>query len=904
MAKAPTNMPPGTISGDTETPLAPATSAQNPGQTPGQTPGQANDEDGAQSSRESKKAGSSADAGAFAAMARRSRSRSEDKLFLVAVGASAGGLEPLQAFFTAFKKPENTAFVVIQHLSPDYKSMMGELLGRNTELPITTVEDGTQIRGGNVYLIPPKYNIYLRDRRTFGVTPKLSGVVNLPIDVFISSAAGFYNEHMVAIILSGTGSDGVRGVVEVNAAGGLTLAQNPETAQFDGMPNSAIATGFIDDIGDAEYLARRMIKHITGSNGRIPLRESEGNGDDFSGEVKLADVLHELKLRTGIPFDEYKKSTVARRIERRMALKHASSLAAYLQVLRNEPDELDTLRRETLIGVTSFFRDPESFDALKEAIEEVVKNKRTGESLRIWIAGCSTGEEAYSIAMIADECLQQTSKVIELKIFATDLEQTYLDVATSGTYPESIGMEVSEKRLNRYFTRVGESLRIRPELRKSVIFAKHNMISDAPFTKVDVVSCRNALIYFESELQERVLKRFQYALGVNGILFLGSSESLGHLQRDFTVVNSGARLFRTLRPAVLSLEALQTDTIALSRGRARTRSNTDVDLNNPVDRARQALLDTLAPPSLLLARSREVIHIFGDVSPFLKLPRGEATLDASRMLDSTAASALLKLLKMREAEDYDGEILSSQPLKLVGSENRFFRLRLLPMREQPKHQGMQLLAFTDVEFAGTTEVSESPVENADSKVEVLQSELTLTRQNLQNTIEELEASNEELQATNEELLASNEELQSTNEELQSVNEELYTVNSEYQEKIRILDRVNEDLDTMATATGIPTLFLDEHINIVRFTPSITGIYQLRDSDIGRALEEFSNKIGFDNLAGEARAALAKQEPRELMWNVSDDTQMLIRVVPYSETAYGSKALVIMFIDVATQRDPR
>lgn len=816
--------------------------------------------------------------------------------YLVAIGASAGGLEPLQSFFGALDELENTALVVIQHLSPDYKSMMGELLGRSTPLPISTVEDGTRVEAGKVYLIPPRFNIYLRDKQTFGLAPKPAGVVNLPIDVFISSAAGFYHQQMVAIVLSGTGSDGVRGVVEVNAAGGLALAQSPESAQFDGMPNSAIATGFIDAVGDPAQLATRIGQHIARRNGRIPLPERDG--DDFSSETTLGDVLRELKLRTGIPFDEYKRSTVARRIERRMALKHTASLAAYLQVLRNEPDELDTLRRETLIGVTSFFRDPEAFEALKVSVREIVANKRSGEVLRVWVAGCSTGEEAYGIAMLADECLRETSKVIELKIFATDLEQTYLDVATAGAYPESIRSEVSEERLKRAFSRSGDQLRIRPELRRSVIFARHNMISDAPFTKMDVVTCRNTLIYFESELQERVLKRFQYALSVNGVLFLGSSESLGRLQRDFTVLDPAARVFKTLRPAALSLEALQTDTKHLAPGRLRARRADAGDTDDPVQRGRQLVLESLAPPSLLLSRSREVIHIFGDVTPYLKLPRGDATLDASRMLDASAASALLKLMKQREAQDYDGQLLQSQPLKLADTTNRFFRLRLLPLGDAPAQSGLQVLAFTEVEFAGDDEGAARPGNSLDAKVEVLQSELTVTRQNLHNTIEELEASNEELQATNEELLASNEELQSTNEELQSVNEELYTVNSEYQEKIRILDRVNEDLDTMATATGIPTLFLDEHIHIVRFTPSITGIYPLRDSDIGRALEEFSNKIGFEDLARKAREVLANQESREFFWAATEGAPMLIRIVPYSETAYGSKALVIMFIDVA------
>lgn len=824
-----------------------------------------------------------------------------EQFHLVAIGASAGGLEPLQSFFGALDPPKNTAFVVIQHLSPDYKSMMGELLGRNTKLPITTVEDGTVIEAGSIYLIPPRFNIFLRDKNTFGVSPKPSGVVNLPIDVFVASAAGFYHEQMVAIILSGTGSDGVRGVVEVNAAGGLALAQSPESAQFDGMPNSAIATGFIDDSGDPEYLAHCVTRHLELRDGHVPL--PEGDREVGDGEVKLSDVLHELKIRTGIPFDQYKKSTVARRVERRMALRHCTSLGDYLDIMRREPDELDTLRRETLIGVTSFFRDPESFSALKAALKDIVRGKRTGEALRIWIAGCSTGEEAYSIAMLADECIGESQKVLELKIFATDLEQSYLDVASTGTYPESIRSEVPDARLQRFFSRVGDQLRVRPELRKTVIFARHNMISDAPFTKVDLVSCRNTLIYFESELQETVLKRFQYALGVNGVLFLGSSESLGRLQRDFTVLNSGARIFKALRPAVLSLEALQTEHKNVDTPRRRVGGGgVDLNVNNPVQEAQQVLLESLAPPSLLLSSSREIMHIFGDVTPFMKLPKGEATLDASRMLDATAASALLDLLKQRDTEG-QGADLVSQPLKLDMDSSRFHRLRLQPVRGGGRTQGMYLLAFTEVEFAGGDDLPREGGGGAsDAKVEVLQSELALTRQNLQNTIEELEASNEELQATNEELLASNEELQSTNEELQSVNEELYTVNSEYQEKIRILDRVNEDLDTMAMATGIPTLFLDEKINIVRFTPTITDIYQLRDSDIGRALDEFSSRIGLDDLPQHARAALGGQDTVELVHETGERGRMLVRIVPYSETAYGSRALVVMFIDVAHLED--
>jgi two-component system CheB/CheR fusion protein len=817
---------------------------------------------------------------------------------LVVVGASAGGLEPLRAFFEALQSPGDAAFVVIQHLSPDYKSMMGELLGRSTKMNIHVVDENMPIEAGKIYLIPPAYNIFVRPDAHFELQPKIQGVVNLPIDIFATSAAQIFSNRLILVILSGTGSDGAQGVDAVKDAGGLCYAQSPESAQFDGMPNSALATGSIDWSGDATKLAERISATING--------EALCGGDDLLPahdpspyeRAALDDILRRLRGQFGIDFTDYKSNTIRRRIERRLETLNIPNLLAYADFVRSDDAELRILFQEFLIGVTSFFRDPAAFDMLKESLLELIRQKNDGDPLRVWIAGCSTGEEAYSVAILIHECLEETQKLLDVKIFATDAQQAYLDTAADGIYASSQCALMSKERLENYFQKTEENFRIKEIIRRYIIFAKHNMIYDAPFTKLDLVSCRNVLIYFNLSLQERVLKRFQYSLKENGLLFLGASESLGLLQREFFSLASNAKIYRVLRPGAVTIDALQTKPGQLAKLTAD--QSRDDRGRSVVERGRRTLLQEVAPPSLVLNERNEVLHVFGDVSEYVKLGIGDVSYDISRLVPGRVFAAIGALAR---TVSETGRAAQSAPIQNGNATSQtWFVLRLTPVAGAEGAEKVRLLSFIgrsggidkDVEDAAQSIDTGSA---SDAELEVMQRELLDARESLRNTVEELETSNEELQATNEELLASNEELQSTNEELQSVNEELYTVNSEYQEKIRILDRLNADLDTMTEATGIPSLFLNNKLEVSRFTGSLSGIFELRATDLGRSIGDFANKIGYNGLLDDAKKALATGQTKDVLWQTQTN-KFIIRHVPYLDTATDTLSLVMMFLDVS------
>lgn len=817
--------------------------------------------------------------------------------FVVALGASAGGLEALQDFFSALdpEQARPAAFIVVQHLSPDHKSMMPDLLTRSTCLPINVIEEGMPLVAGQVFLIPPSVTLRITPAGRFALRPKTPGVVSLPIDILFSSMAEVFKNNCIGVVLSGTGSDGTRGVVAINSVGGLTLAQTPSSAQFDGMPRSAIATGYVDEQGDARQLARRVLDYL---HGQVPepvlLHAPDGaSGPDQEG---YRAILEDLSTRTAIPFDQYKQSTVVRRIHRRMTIRHCASLTDYAKLLRGDPAELQTLRREVLIGVTRFFRDGPAFDELAKLLPDLLAHKAKGEALRIWSAGCSTGEEAYSLAILVHEAMQAAGLSLEVKIFATDVVQDYLDVASAGLYPATIEAELSPQRLEACFVRQGEMYRISPAIRRMVIFARHNVITDAPFTKVDLLVCRNTLIYFEASLQEKVIKRFQYALTDGGILFLGSSESLGPAARDFMILSSKNKIFRTLRPGALSLEALQIGRMDRAL-HVVSRPPGVADPATPMDRIKDALIDTLLPPSILLTETREIAHVFGDVSRFLRLPKGQATLDPARMMAPGASATLLQILAVARR---DRAPVFSAPIALgrpADGPVESFRIRAAPVAHEAPLDQLMVVTFLPVQAPTAVPDPADAPEVPSARIEMLEGELAITREHLQSTIEELEAANEELQAANEELLASNEELQSTNEELQSVNEELYTVNSEYQEKIQLLVKANADLDLMARAAAIPTIFVDSEIVLTRFTPDSRLIYDFRDTDIGRPLGDFSNKIGYATLPRDLGAVVQQRSGREVYWRTRDGTDYLIRMMPYSDGDGAVLGAVVAFIDI-------
>ncbi len=825
--------------------------------------------------------------------------------FVVGIGASAGGLDALERLFGALPADTGAAFVVVQHLSPDHKSMMDNLLARYTAMPVRVAEHDMPLAANAVFLIPPAKSMRVAGDRLL-LSPKPEHKLSLPIDIFFASMAEQCADRGIAVVLSGTGSDGSRGVPAVNAAGGFVFVQEPGSAKFDGMPRSAVGTGLADVVAPAEELALRLAAHLRtprSASLRLPA------GGTPAGLAEPLDGILELLLgSSGIDFRDYKPTTVLRRIERRMQVQRAPTLAAYRDQLAASADEQAVLRRELLIPVTRFFRDTEAFEQLAEQVmPALVTRDGSMAPVRVWVACCATGEEAYSIAMLFAEAFHKLGSMRPVKIFATDVEAQYLEQASAGVYPDTIAAEVSGERLERWFVERQGGWAVRPEIRQMVIFARHNLVADPPFTRMDLVSCRNALIYFQPAAQERAMRRLQYALVPGGHLLLGPSESLGVLHRDYTALPGRGKLFRLLRRDRMGL---QLDGGArhqpMAQRQALRRRATEGSGETPawVAAGQRQLLATYMPPSLLVGAGRELLHVYGDAGALLQIGAGQASLDVLKLLPREVAWAAALLLQAVVAE---GKADSAAPVRLgEGAAARHFRMvarRLAGEGAGDAAPGSTLLSFEPLERVAVG-ADEHAALNAEQRrrVETLQQELDLTHESLQATIEELETANEELQATNEELMASNEELQSTNEELQSVNEELYTVNAEYQEKVDVLNSVNADLENVAKATATPTLFVDDTLRLMRFTPELTQIFKVREGDRGRSIEDFACTLDYPELHADLRRTLAERVVTEREVKSRDGPWWLARIQPYAALAPGSMKAVMSFVDITSVKD--
>jgi two-component system CheB/CheR fusion protein len=824
--------------------------------------------------------------------------------YVIAVGASAGGLDALERFFQSLPVQTGAAFVVIQHLSPDHKSMMGNLLGRYTAMPVVTVEDGMTIEPDRIYLIPPASMMSVAGTE-LQLRPKSPRGLALPIDLFFSSLARAYGNRAIGVVLSGTGSDGTRGAVAINDAGGLLLSQDPESAKFDGMPRSVIATGLVDAILPPEELGPRILDHISHApRERIPRPSSNIS---YDREGALEEALHLLHHQGGINFRDYKPATVMRRIERRMQVRHVGDLESYVRLLDGDTSELHALRRELLIPVTNFFRDAEAFETLAEkVILPIVEEHRENQPIRAWVPGVSTGEEAYSIAILFAEAFDKIRRWPDFKLFATDVEQHNVDTGSAGMFSESIAAEVSPERLERFFYKRGNHYVVKGDIRHNIVFAKHNLLEDPPFTRMDLVSCRNLLIYFRNEAQERVLRRLQYALAPGGYLFLGSSETISSIQHDFSAVSSKYKLYRILRHGTPPLEPQSPiGRIGASSHRAgspRLRASSDAAA---IDAGQAVLLRSYAPVSLLLNARQELMHVFGDVSRYLTIGEGSATLDIGKLLPGSIAPVAQALLhKVSVSKEPTGSDILQ--VKLADRSSDRLRLVVRPV-VQDGGDGCLMLSLEPEPMLQATDDGES-VQTLDlsaesaSRLETLERELAVTRESLQATIEELETANEELQATNEELMASNEELQSSNEELQSVNEELYTVNSENQEKIEILNRLNADLDSMAKAAAIATLFVDHDLKLTRFTPEATKLFKIREADLGRPIDDFTNLLDYPDFFAELKKTIHDGEMLQREVPSTTGRVYLARVLPYAVRTGAPRGAVATFIDITTLRD--
>lgn len=820
--------------------------------------------------------------------------------FIVGIGASAGGLEAIERFFDNTPNNTNMAFVIVQHLSPDYKSLMDELLARHTNMSIQAVENGIYVEPNHIYLLPPRKNIILVDGCLNLIEQNPKRGVNLPIDLFFQSLASDVGARAIGVILSGTGSDGSRGVPAISDARGLVVVQDLDTAAFDGMPRSASATGLADIVCPPEKMPELICAFAAD-----PEHFERGQlsyGQPRADRTDRQQLFHMFRRKYGIDFSLYKPATIDRRLQRRIDLSNCHDLESYLELLESNNEEFDLLYHDLLVEVTEFFRDPQAFIFMKtEIVAKLVEASNRNEEIRVWVPGCATGEEAYTIAMVFRDCAEQMGRNPRVKIFASDVHQSSLDHASVGIYStESI--EHLPENMKRFFSEYdNERSLIAQEIRQMVVFAGHDVTRDPPFTRIDMVSCRNLLIYLEPDAQKRVLALFHFALKTGGTLFLGPSESVGELAREFEVLDQNWRFYRKLRDIRLP----EMSRIPMSVPSMNVIPRKPIIADREDDGwlrqvAYEDLLSKYVPPSLLVNEFDEVVHSFGDARKLLTQPEGRPTLNVVKMLEGDLKAALSAALHRAKREQK--KVIFTD----IRNGEKFYNLIVEPWSRGSRT--LLMVCFEPIEPRQEPEVlTEDQIttfqssDGTSQRIVELERELDYSRQSLQATVEELETSNEELQSTNEELIASNEELQSTNEELHSVNEELYTVNVEHQRKIGELTQVNNDLSNLMTSSNIGTIFLDRDLRIRRFTPAISTAFHVLEQDIGRPIDHIAYNLESPDLMDSILKVLECENPIELEVKNREGHTYLQRIQPYRSGTGEVQGVVLTYDDITAVR---
>jgi two-component system CheB/CheR fusion protein len=808
----------------------------------------------------------------------------------VGIGASAGGLDPIEKFFDNLPADTGTAFVIVQHLSPDFKSLMDELLARHTSMPIHLVEDGMLVEPNHVYLIPSRKEMIISQGRLLLSDRSAQKELTLPIDVFFRSLAQDCGTRAVAIVLSGGGSDGSRGIRDVREAGGLIMVQDADSAQFDGMPKTALEAGVAQWVLPPQEMPRVLTDHVRTPAATLARTAPRG----------LDAVYRMLQTEFGLDFTNYKPSTVTRRIERRIQLASTPDMDEYIERLRRDRNELDVLYRDLLIGVTRFFRDGQAFERLETRVLPDLLRRATPDSpLRVWVPGCATGEEPYSFAIALRELMAEVGER-PVKIFATDVHRGSLERAARGIYHADAVAQVSPERLERYFLRSGDDYQVIPDLRQMVVFAHHDVIKDAPFTRIDLVSCRNLLIYFQNNVQLKVLSLFHFALTRGGVLVLGPSESPGSLVKDFETLDSHWKVYRKHVDRRMSVD-MQRHGPTYDQARTVTAPGLSAAAPKP-STARllgtyDALLDEVLPPSFLVSEHGELIHVFGGASRFLRPRDGRQGLDVLDFVEGELRVVLMGGLKRAMQETAPIAFQGVRFDAPGGQQSLKVTLRRIPQRDDGSAHVLVSFATADAESAQPQEKTIDLDEVSRGQLAMLGAELITTKESLQAAIEELQSTNEELQASNEELQASNEELQSTNEELQSVNEELYTVNAEYQRKITELTELTNDMDNLLSSTEVGTIFLDRDLTIRKFTPQIGETFNLVAHDVGRSIETFAHRLDRPELIHDLRRVAATGTPCEVELRNLQGKSFFMRVLPYRARG-KSDGVVVTLIDVS------
>ena len=836
--------------------------------------------------------------------------KKEKGFYIVGMGASAGGLEAFEKFFRNTPEDSGMAFVLVSHLDPGHISILAELLQKCSKMQVIQVQDGMKVQPNSVYVIPPNRDMAILHGTLQLIEPNVPRGLRLPIDYFLRSLAEDQGERAIGIILSGAGTDGTLGLRAIKGEMGMAMVQDPNSAKYNSMPSSAIETGLMDYILPPEEMPKQLIryvKHVT--LGAIPkITPIEGKIPDTLQKIFIL-----LRTHTGHDFSLYKKNTIFRRIERRMNVHQIDKATKYVRYLQENPDEVKRLFKELLIGVTNFFRDPEAFEALRQKVlPQLLKDKPVDYSFRVWVPGCSSGEEAYSIAIILRECMDELKRNFSVQVFGTDIDHDAIDTARAGIYPGSISSDMNPDRLKRFFTTEDNAYRVKQDLREMLIFAPQDIIKHPPFTKLDLICCRNLLIYLDTELQKKLLPVFHYSLNPDGILLLGPSETIGGYVDLFSVLDKKWKVYKRKEAASFGQEMLEFPTMRLKY------ESTEIQVTGEFKKTRETsipqlvqkiLLESYAPPCVIINEKADIMYIHGRTGKYLEPAPGKASLNILEMaregLRLQLASAIHKAISQGKGVAHEG-----LPIKDNGG-FRIINVTVKPVRAPEYMRGLMMVVFEDVvspKQAESGKKSRASKKKVGKGVDEIGWELQYTKENLQTAIEELETSNEELKSTNEELQSANEELRSANEELstskeelQSLNEELATVNAELQGKIDEVTKANDDMRNLMESTEIATIFLDKDLCIKWFTAYAKKVINLIQTDVGRPIGDIVPNLKYENLVEDARGVLKSMAEKKTEVQTKDGHWYLMRIMPYRTIDDAIDGVVITFGDIHAQK---
>lgn len=828
-----------------------------------------------------------------------------DKFPIVGIGASAGGLEALEDFFKNMPENNGMAFVVIQHLDPNHIGIMPELLQRTTTMKVIQASDRLKVKPNCVYIIPPNKSMSILNGSLHLFAIVESHGLRLPIDIFFRSLADDMKEKSIGIILSGMGSDGSLGLKAIKENNGIVLVQDPDSAKFNGMPQSAVEAVIVDIIATADELPSKLIECLK----FIPPASTTSVNDKVNLS-SIEKVIILLRQKSGHDFSLYKKNTLLRRIERRKGVHQIENIRHYVRFLQENPEEIEILFRELLIGVTSFFRDKEVWEMLKEKIlPTLIKESPGGSILRAWVPACSTGEEVFSLAIVFKEALEITkgSKSLTLQIFATDLDNNAIEVARKGYFSKNIVADVSPERINKYFTEEENGYRVITSIREMVVFAPQNVIKDPPFTKLDILSCRNMLIYMEPELQKKVISLFHYSLNPNGIMILGTAETLGVAAEGFKELSPRHKIYKHTSP-LPSNELVDFPTSFYSS----KKSDADVKIPQNVVGNIQTLADQLvlqqySPATILVNEKGDIIYITGRTGNYLEPAAGKANWNIFAMARDGLKQVLPGAFR-NSMTNYEAHKISAIKVGTNGG-TQYVDITVQRIENPKLLRGLLLIVITDIEnIQPIKDELNAGKKKSTGRLRELEIELQRSYEELQSTNEEMQTSQEELKSTNEELQSTNEELQSTNEELttskeemQSLNEELQTVNIELQSKVTDYMRANDDMKNLLNSTDLATLFLDKELNIRRFTDKVINIFKLRLSDIGRPFTDLVSSLNYPDIGKHALKVLSTLTFIETSIETDDDRWFDVRIMPYRTLDDRIDGLVITFTNITVAK---